>query len=56
VENQIGHAIKLIAENHCELNEKLNKIMKDQAYFNKIDVRLDVLESDVELLKKQVGA
>jgi chromosome segregation ATPase len=56
VENSINPAIKIIAENHCELSKKLNMTVKDQVYFNDIEVRLDVLESDVAVLKNRIGA
>jgi predicted nucleic acid-binding Zn-ribbon protein len=56
VENSINPAIKIIAENHCELSKKLNMVVKDQVYFNGIEVRLDVLESDVAALKNRIGA
>jgi uncharacterized protein YoxC len=56
VENSICPALKLIAENHCTLNDKLNKALKDQPYFNTVEVRLDVLEADVHILKQRIGA
>lgn len=62
LENETNHNIQLLAENHCDLVDKLNQAipMADKALLNEVQIsglriRVDSLEKEVAEMKDRIA-
>ncbi len=55
VENELNRNIQLIAEGHLDLDRKLTEALGVKAERELIKVRLNIMESELRLLKAQIG-
>ena len=55
LENDIDRSIALVAENHVELNRKLDKVLAMESEKELLSLRLIRVESDVEKIKAKLA-
>lgn len=55
LENVTNKNISIIAENHIELNRKLNEALKVREEEEKLYMRMNIVENDVRKLKEKAG-
>lgn len=55
LENETNRNIQIIAEGHSDLVRKLNEALKIKEDEEIIKIRLNRLESELEILKKKIG-
>lgn len=55
IENELNRNIQLIAEGHLDLDRKLTEALGVKAERELIKVRLNMMESELRLLKAQIG-
>ncbi len=56
LENEIRHNISIIAENHVELNKKLNEVLRHDCERETALIRLNMLETRVRELREKDNA
>lgn len=55
LENVTNRNISIIAENHLELNRKLNEALKRKEEEEKLYMRMNIAENDIRRLKEKAG-
>lgn len=53
LENDIRPKINILAENHLDLNRKLDEVRKELKKNELLPIRVSILEKDVNEIKKQ---
>lgn len=55
LENVTNRNISIIAENHIELNRKLNEALKRKEEDERLYMRMNIAENDIRRLKEKAG-
>lgn len=55
LENVINRNISIIAENHIELNRKLDESLRMREEDEKLYLRMNIAENDIRRIKERVG-
>lgn len=55
LENVTNRNISIIAENHIELNRKLNEALKRKEEEERLYMRMNIAENDIRRLKEKAG-
>lgn len=55
LENVINRNISIIAENHIELNRKLDESLRMREEDEKLYLRMNIVENDIRRIKERVG-
>lgn len=56
LENDIRHGIKIIAEGHADLSRKLSDVVETEGERELLEVRVNLLESEMKLIKAKINA